>query len=374
MKSTRWLAFVVLVVATVFASAQTKVTIPAGSPEDKALQAISAENDVQKRIAMLEDFVQKYASSRDALAFGNWQLAQTYQGTGDLAKALAYGDKALAAMPDNLDILVSQASVAQQMKDDAKVVDYATRGGAILLGAEKQPRPEGMSDDEWAAKRATDKAASQQSADFLEAAAYNVISAEQAPKARMQFVERFTQAFPESRFLEPVMTLAIISLQQMNDMVRMAEFGDKVLAANPNSLQTLTVLANAFAEDQKGTQLAKAGSYARKAIELTKADGPDADPTRRITAGFAHEVLGYVLLREERTAEGINELKTASNMLKDDPAKLSIALYRLGYGYAKLKNYAEARRALTECTTVDGPFKEEAAKLLNQVNAAAPKK
>lgn len=366
MKFTRWSALILFVVVAVLASAQSKITIPAGTPEDKALQAISNENDAQKRIGMLEDFIQKFASNRDAITYANWQLSQAFQITGDLPKALVYGDKALATMPDNLDILVSQVSVAQQMKDSAKVVDYATRGGAVLIAGDKQPKPQGMSDEDFAARRTTDKAANQQSADFIEAAAYNAISAEQNAKLRMQFIERFTQAFPESKFLEPVMTLAVVSLQEMNDLGRMNEFAEKALAANPNNLQMLTVMANAFAEDPKGTQLTKAATYAKKAIELAK-----GDPNMRITSGFAHSILGYVLLREEKTSEGIAELKTASPMLKDDPAKLSIALYRLGYGYAKLKNYTEAKAVLTECMNVNGPFKEEAGKLLEQVNAAS---
>ena len=39
----------------------------------------------------------------------------------NLNKALEYGDKALAGAPKNLDILVSQASIAQQAKDDLLV-------------------------------------------------------------------------------------------------------------------------------------------------------------------------------------------------------------------------------------------------------------
>ncbi len=365
MKRARWFALFLLLVPAVLAAAQTKIVIPAGSPEDKDLQAISNENDAQKRIAMLEEFVQKYAANRDAAAFGNWQLSQASQSTGDLAKALAYGDRALAVMPDNLDILVWQVSVAQQMKDNAKVIDYATRGGAVLTAMDKQPKPAGMSDEEFAARRSAEKAAVQPSAESMEAAAYNVISAEQDPKGRMQFVERFTQAFPESRFLEPVMTLAIVSLQQMNDMTRMAEFGDKVLAANPNSLAALTVLANAFADDPKGTYLAKAKTYAQKAIELAK-----DDPQKATAAGFAHSVLGYILLKEEKTPAGIVELKTAVGMLKDSPQDLAVALYRLGYAHAKLKQYAEAKGVLTEAIAIEGPVQPLARDLLQKVNAA----
>ncbi len=366
MKPIRWFALLFVLAAAVASAQVANIGFPAGSPEDQALQAISNEADAQKRIAMLEEFVKTYAANPQAVAYGNWQLSQNYQAAGDLPRALDCVDKALAALPDNVNILASAIGVAQQAKDNAKIMDYASRVGAVVLALEKQSKPEGMSDEDFARRRAADATAVQQPAEFAEVAAYNVISGEQNARNRLQYAERFAQSFPRSKYLDPVMTLAIISLQEMNDTARMAEFADKALAANPNNVQTLVVLANAFAEDQKGTQLAKAGAYARKAIELTKAD----DPSQRITAGFAHEILGYVLLREEKTAAGIGELKIAADMLADDPAKLSIALYRLGFGYAKLKNYEAARAALTRAATVDGPFKEESKKLLEQVNAA----
>src|SRR5579871_5029674 len=84
------------------------IVIAAGTDEDHALQAISSEPDAQKKLAMYQDFVQKFASNAPAEAYGNWQIAQAYQATGDLAKALDYGDKALTGSPHNLDILVSQ--------------------------------------------------------------------------------------------------------------------------------------------------------------------------------------------------------------------------------------------------------------------------
>src|SRR3989442_10466411 len=106
-----------------------RIVIPAGTPEDQALQAISNEQDAQKKLALYEDFLQKFSSNPAAVAYGNWQISQSYQSAGDLPKALEYGDKALAASPHNLDILVSQASIAQQLKDDGKIIDYAEKGG-----------------------------------------------------------------------------------------------------------------------------------------------------------------------------------------------------------------------------------------------------
>src|SRR5580658_4124057 len=160
-----------------------KIVIPAGTPEDHDLQAISNEQDAAKKLAMYQDFVQKYASNPAAVAYGNWQISQTYQATSDLTKALDYGDKALAGAPRNLDILVSQASIAQQAKDNAK-----------LIG--KQPKPEGMSDDDFRKQVEEDKSAVKNNCDFLESAGFNVIASEQDAKSRMADIEKYSTAFP----------------------------------------------------------------------------------------------------------------------------------------------------------------------------------
>src|SRR5207248_6760664 len=123
-----------------------RIVIPAGTPEDQLLQAISKEEDAQKKATMYEEFVQKFSSNPAALAYGNWQLSQYYQGAGDLQKSLAYGDKALAGTPHNLDILVSQVGVAQQMKNNAKTMDYSVRGGEAYDSISKQTKPAELSD------------------------------------------------------------------------------------------------------------------------------------------------------------------------------------------------------------------------------------
>ena len=334
----------------------TSISIAAGSPEDLASQAIANENDAQKRMAMWDDFVQKFAANPMAAAYGNLQLAELYQAAGDPAKALAAGEKAYAALPNNIDIVMTTAAAAQQAKQYGKAVQYACKGGELFRG-------------ETAQRSETQ----QQQYDFLEVTALNAIAAEQNAKLRMTYIDQFTPAFPKSRFSEQIAQYAILSLQQLNDSARLADFGDKALAANPDSVPTLILLANAFAEEQSGAHLAKAGQYAQHAIDLTKADQPGADKNRVLEAGVAHSALGYVMLKQEKTLPAITELKQASTMLKDDPAAYSTVLFRLGYAYAKLKRYPEAKTVLAEAVTVKGPFQEAARDLLGKVNTARTK-
>ncbi len=357
------------------ASAQVdRIVIAAGTDEDHALQAISGEQDPQKKLALYEDFVQKFSANPAAAAYGNWQISQAYQATGDLQKALDYGDKALAGSPHNLDILVSQGSVAQQAKNNVKLMDYAAKGGEVCQSIAKQPKPEGMSDEDFAHKVADEKAAAQNSCDFLETSGFNAITSETDPKIRMADIEKFTAAFPDSKFQEQVSNYALDALSQLKDNARLVAYAEKTLAANPNSQPALLLLANFYGDDNKAGSAAKAVSYSQKLIEVAKADAPDADKARKVYAGVGHNTLGFVYLKQEKTMAAIPELKSAAALLKgQDDQQYARALYGLGFAYGKLNNLTEAREVLTEAVKMQSPWHAMSQDLLTKVNAARAK-
>ena len=378
MKHSRWAVLhlmIVLFILSVCARAQVdKIAIPAGTPEDQALTAISNEPDAQKKLAMYQDFLQKFASNPAAVAYANWQISQSYQNAGDMQKALEYGDKALVGSPRNLDILVSQAGIAQQLKNSPKIMDYAARGGEICNSIGKQPKPEGMADQDFAARIRDEKNAAQGSCEFLEAAAFNAIATEPDAKARMALIERYTPAFPDSRFQDQVASYAMMSLSELKDTPRLITYGEKTLAANPNSLPALLLLAGTYVDDPAPGSVAKAIPYAQKAIEVAKADAPDADRSRKVSAGAAHSTLGYAYMKQDKTAAAIPELKSAAELLKGhDDQQYAIALYRLGFAYAKLNKISDAREVLTEAVKISGPVQQPAQELLAKVNAARAK-
>ena len=190
----------------------------------------------------------------------------------------------------------------------------------------------------------------------------------------MSDIERFTPAFPNSRFDESVASYAMMSLSELKDMSRMVSYGEKALAANPNSLPTLLLLAGAYVDDPKPGSVGKAAAYAQKAVAVAKADAPDADRSRKLSAGVAHSTLGYAYMKEDKTAAAIPELKSASVLLKGlDDQQYAVALYRLGYAYAKLSRVSEARDALVEAAKIPGPVQPLSQDLLSKVNAARAK-
>ena len=323
--SIRLACFSFLSVSDPRASAQVdRITIAAGTDEDHALQAITSEQDPQKKLALYEEFVQKFSSNPAAVAYGNWQISQAYQATGDLQKALDYGDKALAGSPHNLDILVSQAGVAQQAKNNAKLMDYAAKGGEVCHSIAKQSKPEGMSDEDFARKVDDEKEAAQNSCDFLETSGFNAITSETDPKTRMADIEKFTAAFPDSKFQDQVSNYALNAApSQLKDKARLVAYGEKTLAANPNSLAGVAAAGEFLRRrfqarqrrqgDQLFAEVDRGGEARMLPTPTSRGKSPPEWRTTRWDSAY---------LKQEKTAAAIPELKTAAALLKgqDDAA------------------------------------------------------
>ena len=80
------------------------------------------------------------------------------------------------------------------------------------------------------------------------------------------------------------------------------------------------------------------------------------------------------MMKEDRTAGAVAELKSASALLKgEDDQSYTVAMYRLGFAYAKLNKVNEARDVLNEIVKMPGPVQQPAQDLLSKVNAARSK-
>ena len=348
----------------------TPIVIPAGTPEDKDLAAITAENDPQKRIAMYQEFITRYADNKAAVAYGEWQLSQQYVAAGDTGKAMEAGTKALDAYPDNLDIIMSLATVAQAMKDNSKVVDYAVQGAAVFNSIAKQSKPAEMSDADWKDKIANEENSARNDYDFLESSAYNAIVSEQDLNKRMTEIEKFTPAFPKSKFEGQVSQLALYTLRQLNQPQRLVAYGEKTLAANPDSIPTLLMMADAYAGDAK--EAGKAATYANKVLTLV---GPNPDgKEKKSYAGLAHTTLGRAELMQEKLVPAATDLKAAVALLQDDPQDQQQALYYLGYACAKQNRRADAVAALQKAAAIDGPYQSPAKDMLAKIATAGAAK
>jgi len=347
------------------------IVIPAGTPEDNDLNAITNEQDAQKKVSMYQDYLQKYASNQAAVAYANWQLSQYYQSTGDLQKARECGEKAVAGSPHNLDILTSQVTIAQQLKDNAQVFTYSVQGGEVFNSIEKQPKPADMSDEQFASLIASQKDSNKNAYEFFEDAAFNSIAAAPDAKTRIDYIDKFTVTFPKSKMDEQVTSYAMLSLSELKDNYRLIEYAEKALTANPNNLPALLLLANIYVDSSEPGALGKAITYAQKAIVAAKADDPAAEKSQKISAGVGHSVMGRAYAKQQKTLPSISELKSATALLKgNDEQQYAVAAYYLGWDYAKVNKLTDARAILNDAATIPGPVQQPVKDLLIKVNTA----
>lgn len=367
-----------LCIFTIATAAQiVQFSFPAGSPEDQASDAIAKETDAQKKIALLNDFMQKFSSNPTAVAYAGWQLAEAYQQGGDLKAARAAGEKALDAAPGAIDIAVALTNIAQKTKDNAGVVTYAARGAAAYDSIAKQPKPDDVTDSAFAAKIKNEQEAVKPTYESLQGAAYNAIMSEEEPAARMKLVKAFTAAFLKSTYEVQVAQYAIISLLQTSNFAELSSYGEQAVKENPDNAGILVLLARGYSEDQKSpAHLEKAAAYGKHAVELALADASLTAEQKNALIGTAKSVIGWSLLRQDKAAAAIPELKDAAPLLKSNAVDYSSALYGLAFAYAKLNRIAEAKAVLTEAVNVAGPYQQPARDLLQKVNAAkaAPRK
>ncbi|HKF19961.1 MAG TPA: hypothetical protein VKE93_00250 [Candidatus Angelobacter sp.] len=373
----QWIASLLVLVALVAAIAApaqvATISIAAGTPEDKDLQAVTVENDGQKRIAMLQDYLQKYSGNPQAVILGQWQLAQQYLEQGDTAKALEYGQKAVTGQPNNLDILVFVVGAAQKAKAADVIMDCAEKGGKAFNGIASQAKPEGMDPEAFALKVKQEQEAPRSNYEYLEASALNAMVGEQNAKKRMGYIERYFAAFPGSRFQDQATELAVSTLGELKDSARMKSFSDKALAANPNSVSLLVVLSDAYGRSTDPTTGPLAESYARKALDLAKTQTPTSENRLALYVGLAHNALGFALLKQDKNLPAITELKTACDQLKTYPEGYPSALYNLGYAYAKTGKLQDAKVVLTELVAIAGPYQQPGRDLLAKVQAGPPR-
>ena len=303
----------------------TTIIIKAGSPPDLALQQISTEAEANKRIELYKDFVQKFSSDPDAAAYGEWQIAQTLAAQNQFEESLAWGEKALTLQPHNLEILCMQAGNAQQLKQSAKVFEYATAGGARYGQIGREPKPANMSDLQYETANAEERRVNQPSNEYLQALAYNVIAAEPDARQRMKYIQKFNDAFPDSKYQDQVSEFAILTLQSLQDTSNAISYGEAVLYQNPKNLPTLVLMAHAYAQSAKAGDWEKSVSFAQKALAIANADDPSADTSRKLSAGFAYGAMGSALIKQKREAAAVPPARDGREWLERRRARVKHA-------------------------------------------------
>jgi tetratricopeptide (TPR) repeat protein len=353
------------------------VPVPAGSDEDKAVAAITAAPDGPEKVALLDKFVADYGKG-DFVLLADQLYAQTYLAQKNYVKVYEFGDKALALDQDNLSSAVSIIRAAEAQGDAAKLFDTGEKIAAIIARFKASSAPNGVLPDQWVITKQQALTDEQADIGFVEYSLANAAFKTTDPAVRTKLFERYAAAFPDSPYTASVREQTAIAYQQMQNVPKMTETAQSILATDPNNVSMLLLLADSWSDS--GQQVDKAAAYAQKALDALKdAKKPDnltGDQWQQQTSleqGIADSTIGEVDVIKGKNAPAVDSFKLANPLLKSNNYYYGRNLYRLGFTLAKMQKTLEARTVLTEAVSIDSPYKAKATETLNKIGGPVSK-
>ncbi len=365
-----------------------KPAFVAGTPEDRAFQAIEQEADLNKRIELLEKFVQEFTG--DARLVGHQRLQLAYlrlaQEEADAAKKTEWLDKSLLnglqaqrLDPTDFSTLVNLSRAFADKQDAAQAFNYGLLAVRLVERLKTMPPPEGTSAEVWENQKAALLEQAQGDYQYLEYALYQIAFQQSDAATQGGFFERYVEAFTDSRYRAGAYQGCISAYQRAGAADKIAAVGENALERDANPVVVTLLATDALSE--MGQELDRAEALAQKLPALIEAAAKGENQSEEQFAqqkntwkGLAHSILGQILMHREKTAEAIAAFREAEPLLAGEALAQARNLYRLGFAYAKLGRLDPARRYLQQAAAIESPYKTAAEELLKKVEEARAKR
>jgi len=366
MKRIAWIIGVLILLVFVAqpVSSQTigkYVPIAAGSDADHALTEINAATDPAQKLALIDKFSTTLGQGDMAIVaddlYVNYYIAQK-----NYDKAFEYGDKLFALDPDNFSNALNMVRAASEKGDIDKLMSYGEKVPGILQRFKATPAPEGVDATSWQRQLKETLDTNKDNILYIEQAMYLGAYRLTNQAKRAALLTHFAQLFPDSAYADPALVVAASAYQQAQNVPKMLEVANGLLAKDPNNVGMLIFLSDYYSE--KGEQLDKAEAYAKKAITLLgaaqKPEGVTDEQWQQqisLQKGLALSSLGQVNIQKKDNAQAVENFRAAAPLLKSDDGAYGRNQYRLGFALVNLKKNAEAKDAFTQSASVNSAYK-----------------
>jgi tetratricopeptide (TPR) repeat protein len=371
-----WCAVAVLVFFFMTSSQWTQVI--AGSPEDRAYQAIARETDAKKRLELLDAFLKNFSRTTDLAQIYEFYCL-SYRELGDADKEIEYAEKSLAFRQDSQLMLMLGRALAVQGKDLRKAMQTIKDAAALAARVKDNP-PMGITAKDWAQTQngvvATAKQLLDYALDRYKQTFISKLAAESDPNKVIALLDEYQQVVDDPASKPLLYDQYIRSYMRLENRAKVLEYADKALALNPDNVEVLGLATNAYLG--KPMDLDGALAQAQRAVviadaldaRLKPAGLDDESWTRQKTQwkALAYATRGLVNLQRESTLEAaVSDLEKARDFAPND----GLVEYRLGIAYWKSKRIDDAIKALAQSAIVPSGIQKDATLLLETYYKAA---
>jgi hypothetical protein len=346
----RYVLTLVLLVLPAVAQQRQNFTINVGTPEGQLLQNIGQEADEAKKVAMMQEFMDKYPMHEGA----GWvcvQLQAVYLAQKNYDKALDAGMKVLDSSSDAIDVGLNTIKAAEG-KEDTEAVRKAAVKTAQIARKLEAVKP---ADDDAKAMIEHDK----EVGNYAEYALYAATLKSKDPKEVAEIGAALEEANPKSQYLWLATPNYLRALGAKG-----CATASKLGAADSKNAEAFLVAADCAWRGSRADGAVSGGTRALEALNSRpKVEGGNEGGK----IGMANFYIGAGNAMQQRFGPANKSLRAALPSIKGDSVVYANALFYLG-----LANYNLGKTIGDRAQMRDGlKFFEESAGIASNVQAQA---